>query len=166
MSLNRLLAAVAAIAAAVVVTAPLGARQDVALKDLMPKGGEPPQVPAGAPGGGPLCLRERPANRAGVIRLVQGPAGARPSHRRYRQPGHWHDGLPAEKQAQLAARYADIFGVFLRHREAVARETFWGVSDADSWLNRGRVNHPLLWDWQRRPKPAFQAVAEVLKRSR
>ena len=75
-------------------------------------------------------------------------------------------GLPDEKQEQLATRYADIFGVFLRHREAVGRVTFWGVSDADSWLNRGRVNHPLLWDWQRRPKPAFQAVAEALTRAR
>ena len=43
-----------------------------------------------------------------------------------------------------------------------ARVTFWGVSDADSWLNRGRTNHPLLWDRQRKPKPAFDAVAAVL----
>jgi endo-1,4-beta-xylanase len=40
--------------------------------------------------------------------------------------------------------------------------TFWGVSDGDSWLNRGRMNHPLLWDRQRQPKTAFEEVAKVL----
>ena len=58
--------------------------------------------------------------------------------------------------------YADAFGVFLKHRDAITRVTFWGVSDGDSWLNRGRVNHPLLWDRQRQPKPAFDEVATVL----
>ena len=75
-------------------------------------------------------------------------------------------GLPDEKQQQLAKRYADIFGVFLKHRDAVTRVTFWGLSDADSWLNRGRVNHPLLWNRMRQPKPAFQAVVEALRRAR
>ena len=40
------------------------------------------------------------------------------------------------------------------------------LSDADSWLNRGRANHPLFWDRQRLPKPAFHAVVEVLLRAR
>jgi endo-1,4-beta-xylanase len=75
-------------------------------------------------------------------------------------------GLPDDKQQALAKRYADIFGVFLKHRDAVSRITFWGLSDADSWLNRGRMNYPLLWDRARQPKPAFQAVAEVLKAAR
>ncbi len=74
-------------------------------------------------------------------------------------------GLPAEKQQQLARRYTDIFGVFLKHRDAVTRVTFWGLSDADSWLNRGRVNYPLLWDRQRQPKPAYHAVVEALRRA-
>ena len=73
------------------------------------------------------------------------------------------NGLPEEMQRQLARRYADVFRVFLKHRDAVTRVTFWGLSDADSWLNRGRMNYPLLWDRQRQPKPAFGAVVEVLK---
>ena len=73
-------------------------------------------------------------------------------------------GLPDEKQQQLAKRYADIFGVIVKHRDSVSRVTFWGLSDADSWLNRGRMNYPLLWDRQRQPKPAFQAVVDVLTR--
>ena len=72
------------------------------------------------------------------------------------------DGLPDDVQQALARYYADAFRVFLRHRDDIARVTFWGVSDADSWLNRGRVNHPLLWDRQRQPKPAFGEVVRVL----
>ena len=77
------------------------------------------------------------------------------------------DGLPRERQLQLARRYADILWVVLRHREAVSRVTIWGVTDAQSWLHDfpipGRVNHPLLWDRQGQPKPAFDAVVEVLR---
>jgi endo-1,4-beta-xylanase len=76
------------------------------------------------------------------------------------------NGLPDEIQQQLARRYADVFNVFLKHRDAVTRVTFWGLSDADSWLNRGRMNYPLLWDRQREPKPAFQAVVDVLNAAR
>jgi endo-1,4-beta-xylanase len=75
-------------------------------------------------------------------------------------------GLPDDKQQQLAARYAGIFGVFLRHHDWVSRVTFWGLGDGDSWLNRGRTNYPLLWDRQRQPKPAFQVVVDVLSRPR
>jgi endo-1,4-beta-xylanase len=77
------------------------------------------------------------------------------------------DGLPKSLQRRLAQRYRDIFRIFVKHR-AVSRVTFWGVTDADTWLNnwpvRGRTNHPLLWDRQGRPKPAFDAVAEALRR--
>jgi endo-1,4-beta-xylanase len=77
------------------------------------------------------------------------------------------DGLPAEKQQELARRYADIFALVLKHRATVSRVTFWGVTDAQSWLNNfpvpGRINYPLLWDREARPKPAFQAVIDVLR---
>ena len=72
------------------------------------------------------------------------------------------NGLPDDVQQALARRYADGFRVFLKHRDDITRVTFWGVSDADSWLNRGRMNYPLLWDRQRQPKPAFDAVVQVL----
>ena len=72
------------------------------------------------------------------------------------------NGLPEDVQRTLAQRYADAFRIFLKHRDDITRVTFWGVSDADSWLNRGRTNHPLLWDRQRQPKQAFDAVVRVL----
>ena len=76
------------------------------------------------------------------------------------------DGLPAAVQEKLARRYADVFTLFLKHD--VGRVTFWGVTDATSWLDDfpipGRVNYPLLWDREGREKPAFEAVAEVLRK--
>jgi len=71
-------------------------------------------------------------------------------------------GLPDDMQLALARYYADAFRVLLKHRDDITRVTFWGLSDGDSWLNRGRANHPLLWDRQRQPKPAFREVVRVL----
>jgi endo-1,4-beta-xylanase len=73
------------------------------------------------------------------------------------------NGLPDAIQQKLAERYADIFRMVLRHRDEITRVTFWGVSDGDSWLNRGRMNYPLLWNRQHQPKPAFDAVVQVLE---
>jgi endo-1,4-beta-xylanase len=76
------------------------------------------------------------------------------------------EGLPAEKQQALARRYAGLFRVYLAHAGALTRVTFWGLSDADSWLDdfpiRGRTNHPLLFDRARNPKPAHQAVIDAI----
>jgi len=80
------------------------------------------------------------------------------------------NGLPEEQQQRLARRYADIFRLVMKHRGAVSRVTFWGVTDAQSWLHNfpipGRVNYPLLWDRQGQPKPAFDAVVEALRTAR
>jgi endo-1,4-beta-xylanase len=74
----------------------------------------------------------------------------------------YSNGLPADVQQALAKRYADIFAVFLKHRDVVERVTLWGVTDGDSWLNFGeRANYPLLFDRKGRPKPAFNAVIQA-----
>lgn len=69
--------------------------------------------------------------------------------------------LPEAVQQLLAKRYGDLFAVFVKHHDAITLVTFWGVTDGDSWLNRGRVNHPLLFDRNGRPKPAFDAVMQT-----
>ncbi len=70
--------------------------------------------------------------------------------------------LPDSVQMELAKRYGDLFSVFIKHFGLVGRVTFWGVTDGDSWLNsRGRVNYPLLFDRNGKPKPAFDAVVEA-----
>jgi len=90
--------------------------------------------------------------------------GADVSARAAAQPGlnPYTNGLPDAVQKKLADRYAELFRVFLKHRSAISRVTFWGVNDAHSWLNywpvRGRINYPLLFDRECRPKPAFNAV--------
>jgi endo-1,4-beta-xylanase len=98
-----------------------------------------------------LAGRGAPGN-ADVGRREQGDATANP----------YIGGLPAELQDKLAKRYADIFGIYLKHRKSVARVTFWGLGDGMSWLNgfpiRGRANHPLLFDRELKPKPAFGAL--------
>lgn len=77
------------------------------------------------------------------------------------------NGLPDSVQQTLAKRYADLFVVFLKHPRVLTRVTFWGVTDASSWLNnwpvRGRTNYPLLFDRDGRPKPAFDAVIKAAR---
>jgi endo-1,4-beta-xylanase len=74
-------------------------------------------------------------------------------------------GLPDAVQQALAKRYGDLFAVYWKHRDLINRVTFWGVTDADSWLNnwpvRGRSSYPLLFDHDGKPKPAFEAVLQA-----
>lgn len=85
----------------------------------------------------------------------------------------WPSSLPDSVQRALAHRYADLFRVFVAHREVIDRVTFWGVGDGDSWLNdwpvRGRTSYPLLFDRSDLPKPALDSVlstARDLRRKR
>jgi endo-1,4-beta-xylanase len=76
-------------------------------------------------------------------------------------------GLPDALEKQLARRYADLFSVFVRHRDVVQRVTFWGVTDAQSWLNgwpvNDRTSYPLLFGRDYGPKPAFAAVIDAAR---
>ena len=75
------------------------------------------------------------------------------------------DRLPDAQQLALAKRYAELFQVYLKHRDAIERVTFWGVADGDSWLNnwpmKGRTNYPLLFDRYGKPKPALAAILNL-----
>lgn len=77
----------------------------------------------------------------------------------------YKDGLPADVQQQLADRYAELFEIFYRKRDRIDRVTFWGVHDGVSWKNNypvpNRTNYPLLFDRDRKPKPALEAVLAV-----
>ena len=76
------------------------------------------------------------------------------------------NGLPPEMQEKLARRYGEIVAAIVRH-PAVTMIGFWGTHDGRSWLNdypvKKRTNHPLLFDRQYNPKPAFDAVIKALK---
>ena len=86
-----------------------------------------------------------------------------PEFKRFLDP--YRDGLPAEVQARLAARYAELFELFHRRRDVIDRVSVWGVHDAMSWKNDypipHRTNYPLLFDRDYRPKPALEAVLAV-----
>jgi len=77
----------------------------------------------------------------------------------------YQDGLPDAVQRQLAARYAELFGIFYRKRAQIDRVTLWGVHDGMSWKNGypipNRTNYPLLFGRNGQPKPAFDAVLSV-----
>ena len=76
-------------------------------------------------------------------------------------------GLPDSVSKRLADRYADLFSIFEKHKEAVTRVTFWGVNDGYSWKNnwpvKGRTNYPLLFDRNYKPKQAFYSVIKTAK---
>jgi endo-1,4-beta-xylanase len=77
------------------------------------------------------------------------------------------NGCPPEILQRQAAQYGQLFRLFRKHANVIARISFWDLHDGQSWLNSfpwQRVNHPLLFDREGRPKPAHDAVVEALSR--
>lgn len=77
----------------------------------------------------------------------------------------YRNGLPADVEARVNERWAELFRIFWSRRDKIDRVTLWGVHDGLSWKNGypvpGRMNYPLLFDRNRQPKPAFDAVVGV-----
>jgi endo-1,4-beta-xylanase len=76
-------------------------------------------------------------------------------------------GLPVEVKSNLAMRYSTLFKLFKKYSSNISRITFWGLTDADSWLNNwpmpGRTNYPLLYDREYKLKTeVFQAIKNDL----
>jgi len=57
-------------------------------------------------------------------------------------------GLPDDVQAKLAKRYADLFGIYLRHRKAVIRMLPRSISESECWAP----------DWRNRQAMAYLAA--------
>jgi endo-1,4-beta-xylanase len=80
----------------------------------------------------------------------------------------WKTGLPPEVEAQLTARYRQVFELFLKYRDTIARVTTWGTHDGESWKNnfpvRGRTNYPLLFDRELKPKAAHAGLIALKSR--
>jgi endo-1,4-beta-xylanase len=77
----------------------------------------------------------------------------------------YRESCPAEILQRQAAQYAQLFRLFRKYQDTIARVSFWNLHDGDSWLNDfpwKRVNHPLLFDRARRPKPAYETVLKAL----
>jgi len=69
---------------------------------------------------------------------------------------------PAANLAAQAQMARDLFEI-LKLRSSVESVSVWGVRDGDSWLNFvpvDRFNHPLLFDRNGDPKPAYMAITD------
>jgi endo-1,4-beta-xylanase len=78
----------------------------------------------------------------------------------------YRDGCPPELLKRQAVQYAELFRLFRKYADTIARVTFWNLHDGQSWLNDfpwRRVNHPLLFDRAGQPKPAYHAVLKALE---
>jgi endo-1,4-beta-xylanase len=75
---------------------------------------------------------------------------------------------PAELLELQAARYESIFSMLREYRDHISAVTFWGAADDYTWLSdfpvRGRKNWPFLFDASHQPKPAYDRVAQLVKR--
>jgi len=69
------------------------------------------------------------------------------------------EATPAVLKRQ-AERYADLFRMFKRNREAIDAVLIWGISDETAWRKEAQ---PVLFS-EYRPKPAFWAVIEEAAR--
>ena len=81
----------------------------------------------------------------------------------------YKDGIPEEIQRKQVEQYVALFKLFDEYSDLIERVSFWNLHDGQSWLNYfpwNRVNYPLLFDRNRRPKPAFDAVYAMLQAPR
>ncbi len=74
-------------------------------------------------------------------------------------------GLPVAQEEALANRYAQLFEIFYRKKDKIDRVTLWGLHDGMSWKNDyplfGRTNYPLLYDRNKKPKLALNAILSI-----
>jgi len=105
----------------------------------------------------------------GVLPLLDDYHGADISHRAELRESlnPYTKKIPPEILKQQAEKYTEIFRVLLKNRNRIERVTFWGISDRYSWRNdypiSGRTAHPLLFDRDFRPKPAYFALQHLKK---
>jgi endo-1,4-beta-xylanase len=77
----------------------------------------------------------------------------------------YKDGLPEVIEQKQIEQYVELFKLFAENSDIIERVSFWNLHDGQSWLNYfpwRRVNYPLLFDRNRRPKPVFDAVYSSL----
>ena len=74
-------------------------------------------------------------------------------------------GTESEKLTSQAQIYSQIMGACLSTK-ACKSFTVWGLTDKHSWIPgyTGHADAPLLFDGSYRPKPAYNALLEVLKK--
>ncbi len=75
-----------------------------------------------------------------------------------------YEGALAERHAE---KYEMIFRVLHKNSDKISSVTFWNIHDGSSWLNnfpiRGRMDYPLLFDREFKPKAPFFRIEEYYK---
>ncbi|MHB8127477.1 MAG: endo-1,4-beta-xylanase [Mobilitalea sp.] len=72
--------------------------------------------------------------------------------------------------ATQATRYKALFEILLRLKKDgtanITNVTFWGVLDSSSWLTsfKGQTSYPLLFDKSGQPKPAYDALINLVSK--
>lgn len=94
---------------------------------------------------------------------LQDPVYQRPEFMKYLNP--YKDGMTKELSKALADRYEEILRTIYKKRDKIARLTFWGLHDGQSWKNDypvpHRTNYPLLFDRNLEKKEAFYRILKV-----
>lgn len=68
---------------------------------------------------------------------------------------------PAAQDLKAQAdAYGRLFSVLIKHKDAVERVTFWGLSDRRTWRFG---QHPLIFDSNNQRKPAYAAIIDALQ---
>jgi GH35 family endo-1,4-beta-xylanase len=78
----------------------------------------------------------------------------------------YQNGLPEDIERKQIEQYVELFKLFDENSDIIERVSFWNLHDGQSWLNYfpwRRVNYPLLFDRNRKTKPAFDAVYTLLE---
>jgi endo-1,4-beta-xylanase len=82
----------------------------------------------------------------------------------------FRNGVPDEAMEKWNKRMTDMFAMFLRNHKVIDRVTIWGLSDGSSWLNnfpvRGRMDYPMLYDRQMKPKAVIQQMIDLAKKTK
>ena len=73
--------------------------------------------------------------------------------------------VPQEVLNVQATIYGRAFEIFRRHKDKISNVTFWGVSDANTYMNNNPdygmlTNYPYIFDVFEDKKPAFYAITD------
>jgi endo-1,4-beta-xylanase len=75
--------------------------------------------------------------------------------------------LPIEVDESAAAKWEEIFSVFVENSDVINGVTLWGVEDGMSWLNdwpiKNRTNYPLLFNRDFQPKTSYERVLKLVQ---
>ena len=66
-------------------------------------------------------------------------------------------GMTPEGELYQAMKYAELFSLYKKYSDHIARVTLWGLDDASSWRSS---QYPMIFNGDLSPKQAFYAIAD------